>query len=161
MIAWLTSFLHHHQASFGADAWKCIMAPYAAPFISTPWFALQSRFDKWQLGEELFMPCQQAQPYSPPYKPSTCNATDVANIQAYGPRFMGQFRPLIDAPGSKNGAFLDACIIHGSTNSTIDGVSNSQAFDQWLSGGRAWWVYKCNGSDEQGPCDPSPVCAPV
>ena len=39
-------------AKFGADAWKCIMAPYAAPLVATPWFALQSRFDKWQLGEE-------------------------------------------------------------------------------------------------------------
>jgi hypothetical protein len=57
------------QAHYSAtgDSWKCIMAPYAAPFVATPWFALQSRFDKWQLGEELFMPCQQAQPYGPPY----------------------------------------------------------------------------------------------
>ncbi len=30
------------QAHYGPDeAWKCIMAPYAAPFISTPWFALR------------------------------------------------------------------------------------------------------------------------
>jgi hypothetical protein len=36
------------QAAFGADAWKCIMAPHASKYISTPWFALQSRFDTWQ-----------------------------------------------------------------------------------------------------------------
>jgi hypothetical protein len=148
------------QHAHGAEAWKCIMAPYAAPFITTPWFALQSRFDKWQLSEELFMPCMQAQPYSPPYKPNSCSAADVANIRAYGPRFMAQFRPLIDAPGSKNGAFLDACIIHGSTNSSIDGLSNGEAFQRWLAGGQAWYVMKCGGSDEAGPCDPSPVCAP-
>jgi hypothetical protein len=148
------------QAHYGADAWKCIMAPYAAPFIVTPFFALQSRFDKWQLGEELFMPCMQAQSYSPPWKPNTCKPADVANIQAYGPRFMSQFRPLIDTPGTKNGAFLDACIIHGSTNSLIDGVSNSMAFQQWLGGGKAWYTMLCNGSDEEGPCDTGKLCAP-
>ena len=59
------------------------------------------------------MPCMQAQPYSPPFKPNTCSAKDIANVQAYGPRFMQQFRPLMMAPGTKNGAFLDACVIHG------------------------------------------------
>ena len=39
------------QTANGADAWKCIMAPYAAPFVTTPWFALQSRFDHWQVGD--------------------------------------------------------------------------------------------------------------
>ena len=148
------------QAFHGADAWKCIMAPYATPFIATGWFALQSRFDKWQLAQELFMPCMQTQPYSPPYRPSTCSEKDVANIKAYGPRFMTQFRPLITA-GSNNGAFLDACIIHGSTNSTIDGSTNNDAFQQWLSGGKSWWVATSDGSDEAGPCDPSPICAPI
>ena len=33
------------QAAYGADAWKCIMAPHASKYIKTPWFALQSRFD--------------------------------------------------------------------------------------------------------------------
>lgn len=123
------------QAAYGADAWKCIMAPYASPFITTPWFALQvsgqgwgkllsslpfitmacntfrtspplplqSRFDHWQLSEELFMPCMQvrgetgerglypssthpfphhqAQSYGPPFKPSTCTPKEVADIQ--------------------------------------------------------------------------------
>ena len=148
------------QDHFGVDAWKCIMAPYAAQFVTTPWFALQSRFDKWQLGEELFMPCMQHQAYSPPYLPNTCLPKDVVNIQAYGPRFMSQFRPFISAAGSKNGAFLDACIIHGSTNSTIGGLQNYYAFQEWLRGGKAWYVMQCNGSDEDGPCDPSPICAP-
>ena len=148
------------QQAHGADAWKCIMAPYAAPFVTTPWFALQSRFDHWQLSEELFMPCMQSQPYAPPFKPNTCNATDVANIQSYGPRFMSQFRPLINTPNTKNGAFLDACIIHGSTTSTIKNVTNSEAFQQWLAGGDQWYIMACDGSDEAGPCDTAKVCVP-
>ena len=55
----------------------------------------------------------------------------------------------------------DACIIHGSTNSAIDGVTNGVAFQQWLAGGKQWWVQQCGGSDSAGPCDPSPVCCPV
>lgn len=151
------------QSAMGAaDAWKCIMAPYAAPYINTPWFAFQSRFDHWQLAEILFLPCMQSQPYAPPYKPSSCIGTPQdTDIEEYGPSFMTQFRPLMT--GSRNGAFVDACIIHGSTNSSIDGATNFEAFDMWLQGSLAhptWWTYKCWGSDEDGPCDPSPICAP-
>ncbi len=73
---------------------------------------------------------------------------------------MGQFQPLIDTPGTKNGAFIDACIIHGSTNSTIDGYTNTEAFNAWLAGGQQWYVAKCDNSTSAGPCDPSPICAP-
>lgn len=151
------------QQSLAPDSWKCIMAPHAAPFIQTPWFALQSRFDHWQLAEELFMPCIQAQPYAPPYKPSSCTGVEDAAIQQYGFDFMDQFAPLM-TPGSKNGAFVDACIIHGSTNSSIDGLNNYAAFDAWYAGNsQQWWIMKCgNGPNatSAGPCDPSPICAP-
>jgi hypothetical protein len=103
----------------------------------------------------------EAQPYAPPYKPSSCTAKEVAQVQAYGPAFMAQFEPLM-TPDSPNGAFLDACIIHGSTNSTIDGVNNAAAFQAWLGGGaQHWYVAKCGGSTSAGPCDPSAVCAPL
>ena len=141
------------------DSWKCIMAPYAAPFIQQRWFALQSRFDHWQLSEELMLPCMRAQSYAPPYKPSTCTPAEKAAIEGYGPDFMKQFLPLVT--GSRNGAFLDACIIHGSTNSSINGKNNNQAFDAWLAGtGPQWYIMQCNGSNSTGPCDPSPICAP-
>ena len=45
------------QAAHGSEAWKCIMAPYAAPYVATPWYALQSRFDHWQLSECVFFLC--------------------------------------------------------------------------------------------------------
>lgn len=79
------------QKSYGPeDAWMCIMAPHAVPFIQTPWFALQSRFDKWQLGNELFLPCMNAQPYGPPFKNSTCTSDQDAAIQRWGEYFMAQ-----------------------------------------------------------------------
>ena len=93
------------------------------------------------------------------YKPSTCKQNELDAITAWGPAFMQQLRPFIDEK-SPNGGFIDACIIHGSTNSSIDGQSNYQAFEQWLAGGRKWWLMMCNGSSDAGPCDPSPICAP-
>ena len=53
-----------------------------------------------------------AQPYSPPYKPSSCTDRERSAIRDYGPEFMAQFRPLM-SPASHNGGFVDACIIHG------------------------------------------------
>ena len=55
---------------------------------------------------------------------------------------------------------VDACIIHGSSNSTIDGRSNEAAFLEWAAGGRQWWLAMCGNSTSAGPCDKSPVCVP-
>jgi hypothetical protein len=84
------------QAYYGSDAWKCIMAPHAFAFVSTPLFALQSRFDTWQLGNVAQLPCNFA-------NSTGCTAAEWADIQAYGPTFMGQFAPY-QTPDSKNGA---------------------------------------------------------
>ena len=70
--------------------------------------------------------------------------------------------------GTKNGAFLDACLIHGSTSSLIDGLNNVGAFQSWLAGNSThsnFWIQKCtngevdpNGSIYTGPCDRGPSC---
>lgn len=152
------------QAALAPDGWRCVLAPWAAPFVRTPWFALQSRFDHWQLSNELFLPCMQAQPYAPPFKPSTCAPAEDAAIARYGYDFMAQFAPLMGVPGTKNGAFVDACIIHGSTSSAIDGLTNTAAFEQWYAGGpQQWFLMKCGAGENAtsaGPCDTASVCAP-
>jgi hypothetical protein len=173
------------QSVYGYDAWKCskfrktnlaqpatrfltpdkpgswansfpstVMAPHAAKFIKTPWFALQSRTDTWQLGNVAMIPCTG--------DAVNCPAEQWAQIQAYSPQFMDQWLAIAEVPNSPNGAFLDACLIHGSTSSTIDGLTNSQAFESWLNGGNAthgnWWTMKCDGSILTGPCDRGPSC---
>jgi hypothetical protein len=60
-----------------------------------------------------------------------------APLRESGPAFMQQFSPLI-TPGSKNGAFLDACIIHGSTNSSIDGAVLALLVPQLFVCSRLW-----------------------
>lgn len=111
------------QSTYGIDSWKCIMAPHAVHFIQTPWFALQSRTDTWQLGNIAMINCEAA----------SCPPKQWAQIQAYSPTFMDQFIANIE-PTSKNGAFLDACLIHGSTAAPIDGLRNFEAFQSWLAG---------------------------
>ena len=140
------------QSTYGIDAYKCIMAPHAAKFIQTPWFALQSRTDTWQLGNIAMIPCTSA--------PLNCTPTEWAQIQAYSPQFMDEFLANM-MPDSPNGAFLDACLIHGSTSSSIDGLTNSEAFQSWLVGNKTygnWWTMKCDGSILTGPCDRGPSC---
>lgn len=152
------------QAALAPTSWRCFIPSYAVPFVSTPMFFMQSRFDKWQLGNgELNIPCMRSQPFAPPYHPSTCTPAEDAAITQYGFTFMSFFSSVIEAPGSRNGAFLDACIFHGSTNSSIDGVSGEEAFEGWVAGGRAWYVMRCGtgpNATSTGPCDPSPICAP-
>ena len=148
-----------------------MLAPSAALHVKTPWFALQSRFDEWQLGYILFLPCIQSQSWGPPYAPSTCSPAEDAAIAAYGFDFMAQLQPVIAAPGSLNGGFVDACIIHGSTSSMIDGRTNSEAFEAWLAwldgdrapGAQRWWAMACGvgpNATSAGPCDAGPTCAP-
>lgn len=101
--------------------------------------------------------------------PLNCSAAEWAQIQAYAPAFMDEFLANIN-PDSHNGAFLDACLVHGSTNSPIDGLTNSMAFQSWLSGNKThgnWWVEKCDGGSVSdsgsiltGPCDRGSACKP-
>lgn len=163
------------QAALAPAPWRCIFAPTAALFVQTPFFLLQSRFDEWQLGYILFLPCIQTQSWGPPYTPSTCSPREDAAIAAYGFDFMAQLQPVIDASaaGSLNGGFVDACIIHGSTSSSIDGRTNEEAFSAWLAwvdagagrpaSAQRWWAMACGtgpNATSAGPCDAGPNCAP-
>lgn len=91
-----------------------------------------------------------------------CPADQWAQIQAYSPQFMDAWLAIAEVPNSRNGAFLDACLIHGSTTSTIDGLTNNEAFESWLNQNNAthgyWWTMQCNGSDLTGPCDRGSSC---
>lgn len=152
------------QTALAPDSWRCFIPSYAVPFVTTPMFFMQSRFDKWQLGNgELNVPCIRSQPFAPPYHPSTCTPQEDSEISGYGFTFMSYFSQVMATPGSKNGAFLDACIYHGSTNSSIDGVYGQEAFEGWVEGKRQWYVMPCGtgpNATSAGPCDTSPICAP-
>lgn len=115
--------------------------------------ALQSRTDTWQLANIAQIPCA--------LNALECNATEWGQIQAYAPQFMDQWLSVAGSPDSHNGGFLDACLIHGSTESTIEGYTSAQAFASWLEGNTThsnWWTMQCNSSSLTGPCDHGPTC---
>jgi hypothetical protein len=161
-----------HYAPTG-DEWKCFIAPYAQQFIVTPFFAIQSRFDEWQMGPgEGGIPCVTNQAFAPPYKRSgewVCNATERAMIRAWGANTLKQFQPVLGS--KKNGCFLVSCIQHG-INAFIDGKVGNDSITQALT---AWRTKTADNSraggyhfvDECGPhangdepCNPSKFCAP-
>ena len=163
----------------GEHAWRCIMAPYVAPLIKNPWFAIQSRFDWWQLLNVLTypadsdnrMPCLPDQ-YGGWTYPNNCSDAEIRVVQEYGPKFMGQFGPLMKKQ-DLNGGFLDQCLAHCIFNS-IDGDQWITAYNDWAAnvvkrvkpGGeritteaadfQRWWKYDCDGSDKTGPCAAHP-----
>jgi len=91
-----------HNASSGVNqrcivsrpnsASDCMFAEHTVPYITTPIFPLQSRYDSWQLDNIL----------------GTKNDDGLAN--AYGQLFEQRFAALNTLPG--NGYFFDSCYHH-------------------------------------------------
>jgi len=95
------------------EEWRCIFAEHTAPFLTTPVFPLQSRFDSWQTAYDL-------------------NSNDVAKINEFGSNMTTViFDNLLANP--MHGIFLDSCYHHcGSWGSiVIDGLNQAQAFQAW------------------------------
>ena len=95
-------------AQVTGEEWRCFLAPVAFPFIKQPLFALQSRFEEYQLMANFRLPCEQGQRFSPPYyKPNRCgSAANRSAIDAFGREFMRQFAPVLASPST--GCFLTA-----------------------------------------------------
>eukprot|EP01051_Picozoa_sp_SAG22_P019964 SAG22_NODE_3862_length_1494_cov_1.588530_3_plen_106_part_01 len=72
----------------------CLMAEHIAPFIETPMFALQAKFDSWQKGNVCGADCATA-----------------AGEQAFGDALVAKLRATVLAKPA-NGAFVDSCLHH-------------------------------------------------
>ena len=48
-----------------------------APFVREPIFAVQSRFDEFQLMNLLGLPCFLGQNFEPPFKASNCTGVEL------------------------------------------------------------------------------------
>lgn len=154
-------------ANPGPDTWRCILAPVAVQFVDTPLFALNSRFDRWQLANVLFAPCIENEPYYPPFLPSNCSKAEQLAVVSYGVDFMHAFAS--EEAGPNRGAFIAACIIHDlptavGTNLTVNGVTPLQAFSSWYfdTSNTSYYVEPCAHGPlgDDGPCNPSPLCGP-
>ena len=105
-------------AANAADPYSCIFAEVAAASLTTPTFALQGKYDSWQLKGDVDLP-----------------ANDTAGVNAWGALVSARLRAsLLAAP--QHGAFLDSCLHHcgGFDAFTVDGFTQATAHAAWYAG---------------------------
>ena len=127
-MAWIASpggmnaVLHPacEEAHRNSTAALCMFAAHVAPFVDTPIFALQAKFDAWQI-------------------PNILGSEDVGSINAFGANMTALLESnLLDRP--HNGAFVDGCRHHcGGWDAMyiVDGMTEAEAFDRWYTRGSA------------------------
>merc|ERR1712110_104456 len=98
----------------------CFMSPHMQEFIKTPFFMFNSKYDAWQLGNEL--------------QTSWKTKQEQDAVIQYGVDFMKQFMPV--AYESKNGAMITSCICHGCPwpQLELDGKNSYQHYADWYYG---------------------------
>ncbi len=171
--------MNHYEPS--GDQWKCQFAQYMSAFIKAPLFPLQSKFDSWQITQEIVNTSDTA--LINEYGRAACASSAVRCLlyvlETEPPvcrlRMKGSFcmiaRPLGTStsrpPGKNltewieksvtnrdgNGAFLDACYHHtGQWNRIdIDGSLSSEAMSEWWFSGAGNVTYY--NQDESYPCN--------
>lgn len=99
----------------------CLMAEHLSPYITTPLFALQAKFDSYQI-------------------PHICGAdcTTTVQKQAYGDALVAKLHAtVLNRKG--NGAMVDACYHHcaGYNTYTVAGLTQAEAVQIWYERGAA------------------------
>jgi len=132
--AWMKYIYHMQNLTFGADGGLmmacqamypdnphyCFMSPHMQQFIKTPFFMFNSKYDAWQLGNEL-------------QTKWTTKQEQEAVIQ-YGVDFMAQFKPVESE--TKNGAMITSCICHGCPwpQLVLQGKNSYEHYADWYYG---------------------------
>ena len=119
------------------DDWRCIFAQYAAPHIKSELFVMQNLYDSWQVNNILRIGCSG---YNRPM--TSCNATQMAALEAYGADMRRSLAPLVADP--RVGLFAPSCIAHCQT------VANEHDIALWHWPGR-WSI---DGAGAAGPIYP-------
>ncbi|CAE6923365.1 PAE5 [Symbiodinium natans] len=103
------------------EEWRCMFAEYAAEFLRTPVFALQSMYDSWQTTHVQ-------------------GTGGVSKTAILGMNITERLKNKLLGKNPESGAFLDSCLHHcGAWNSIrIEGDLVATAVERWYSGlGRA------------------------
>ena len=120
-------------AAYPEDPHLCFLAPHLLPFIETPLFVLNSKYDAWQLNNELQSDWKTQE--------------KQAAVLAYGEDFLSALLPLVKETG--NGGFITSCICHGcawdqlALNGTVDGTPISAT-------GYSWYALWASGLGDEG-----------
>jgi len=117
-------------ATFPTEPHYCFMSPHMAKFMNTPFFMFNSRFDAWQMDNDLQIPCSAGEPNHP-----KCNSTEQAAIVQYGADFITALQPVVES-APKNGAFITSCICHGCnwTGLVLEGATSYHHYLNWFQG---------------------------
>jgi hypothetical protein len=100
-------------AAFPDTPHLCFMSPHMVRFVKAPFFMFNSRFDAWQMDNDLQVPCRAGEAKHKP-----CNSREQSAIVQYGADFLDALKPVI-ASAPKNGAFITSCICHSCSWSTL------------------------------------------
>ena len=103
----------------------CFFADHAALAVQTPLFALQARWDAWQLQHVAH-----------------ASAKNATAMRAFGAAMDSRIAPLVATAGApgRNAVFLSPCLTHGIgqtalwTGSRVNGTTPSAAFAAWHAG---------------------------
>lgn len=117
------------------DSWKCFFPQYSYPFItSVPVYVLNSLYDSASLSFILQLGCTPNGSL-----PGTCNATQLAWMQAYHDALLAALAPVQANP--RDGLFATACYQHEEScrdwdwdGVLVDGVLDRLNFEAWYFG---------------------------
>eukprot|EP00041_Stephanoeca_diplocostata_P011445 m.189921 g.189921 ORF g.189921 m.189921 type:complete len:414 (+) comp18538_c0_seq5:231-1472(+) len=137
---WMKYIYHMQNLTFGSDgallpACKaafpdaphyCFMSPHMQQFIQTPFFMFNSKYDAWQLQNEL-----QTEWVTKPEQDA---------VLQYGEDFLKQFAPV--PTEGKNGAMITSCICHGCPWSSLK-LANKTSYEHYAD----WRYGRTKGPD--------------
>jgi len=134
--------------------YRCLFAPIMIPFVKTPLFALNSRYDASMADGDYGNP-SGSQYHCASYTGLACNASSVNDFGAY---VAAQMKAALVPP---HGAFLDSCFRHCSVNCPqydikIGHVKAAEAVAQWYLQGSAAMPH--HGFYDQGAVYPCKGC---
>lgn len=116
-------------ANPGANAWKCLMAPYIVRYIKTPIYVMNSAYDAWQLPNILQDNCINT-------KDKPCNDTAAMN---YGATFKQTIAEVLTL-SENNGVYVDSCYVHEQNVNycSTQGIPNCVGWTPASSGDKKW-----------------------
>jgi len=120
------------QAKHSSQPHLCFQSPHMQEFIETPFFMFNSRFDEWQLLNELQTGTSRQHMADEP-------AVQKAVI-GYGATFLDEVAP-VGGVGSKNGGFITTCICH-SCPWNILALENKTSYEHFAD----WFYGKTSGA---------------
>jgi len=115
------------------EKWKCLMAPYIAPHIETPFFVMNSAYDAWQMSHVLQTQCIPAPNRGP------CSADQNATMQSFHDKFVKDIASVTDGK-PKNGVYVDSCYVHEQNVNycSNQGMPNCVGWSPLETGSKKW-----------------------